>query len=261
MYDKVYIYEFEGDMTDRVAGMADEDYIGFWREAGYSFLFFGKPQRERFRSLSVTYRSETVINHEDWESGQPLDIMRAGRLLIHPPWKTPPPGEGIPVCIDPNMAFGSGHHPSTRGCLVLLDRLFAHSTPTCVLDLGTGTGVLSIACLRMGSQVSRGIDNNNLAVQVAKRNRILNGMDSSMHIVMADASDFLHLDADLLIANMHFAVIDPLTEQNDFYMKKYCLVSGLIRGEGPLILERVQRRMVLVDSYSENFWFTYLFAK
>lgn len=259
VYDKVYIYEFEGDMTHRVASLIDDDYIGFWREGDYSFLFFGRTRAERFRSLSLAYRSELVINHEDWESGRPLDIMRAGRLSVHPPWKTPSPGDGVPVCIDPNMAFGSGHHPSTKGCLLLLDRLFMRSAPRRVLDLGTGTGVLSIACLRMGCRTAVSIDNNNLAVEVAKRNRELNGVRDAMHIVMGKAADFLHLDADLLIANMHFAAIDPLTGLDDFYNKKYCLVSGLIRNEGLLISERVQKRMTLADSYSENFWFSYLF--
>ena len=159
------------------------------------------------------------------------------------------------------MAFGSGFHPSTRGCLILLDRLFAAAQPTRVLDLGTGTGVLSLACLKMGAMTAMGIDSNNLAIEAADRNRRLNGLDERLHLVRGNSEDFVDLPADLLIANMHFAVIDPLTRRDGFYEKDYCLVSGLIRTEGHTIRERIERRLDLVDSYSENFWFTYLFKR
>lgn len=261
MYGMIYIYEFEGDMGPKIPLVQDEDYIGFWREGTYSFLFFGKPKGQLFDSLSLPYRSELAINHEDWESGRPLDTMKAGRFVVHPPWKTPPPGEGLPICIDPNMAFGSGYHATTTGCLVLLDRLFAGWVPETVLDLGTGTGILSIACLKIGVTRAIGVDSNNLAVDVAKRNRELNHVPDRMELVMGDALDFVHLPADLLLANMHFAVLDQLVQREEFYTREYCLLSGMIRTEGAAIRERVERRLELIDSYSEDFWITHLYRK
>jgi len=260
VYYLVYIYEFEGDVSEKVRFVKDEDYIGFWREGQYSFLFYRAPKRGLFECLSLPVRSELTIRHEDWESGGPLAPLRVGRIGIHQPWNGPV-GAPFDILVDPNMAFGSGFHASTKGCLTLLDRLYACRCPRRVLDLGTGTGILSIACLKMGASSAVGIENNNLAVEAARKNRRLNGLEERLYLVMGKAEDFLCLQADLIIANMHFAVIDPLTRIEEFYTRDYYLVSGLIRTEGASIQEKLSLRLDLLDSYSESFWFTYLFKK
>lgn len=259
MYDWVHIYEFEGNVSHKISSLIDEDYIGFWKEAGYSFLFFKKEKKASLRRLSLPYRSELVIRHEDWESGQSLDVLRVGEITIYPPWKTPPSGHEIHVCIDPAMAFGSGYHASTKGCLTLLVKLFREYIPDKVLDLGTGTGILSIVCLKMGAKAAFALDNNNLSTDTADKNRRLNRMENDMHLWRGDARDFLSVDADLLMANMHFQVINQITDQEAFYSRKYYVVSGLIGQEGHLIEEKLKKRLFLVDRHEENFWFSYLF--
>ncbi len=260
MYDRVYIYEFEGNLNSGIPLVKEEeDYLGFWKESNYSFLFFKEEKKALLQKHFPPYRSELVIRHEDWESGTSLDILKAGRLVLHPPWKLPADDEGIPICIDPGMAFGSGYHASTKGCLTLLDKLFQQFIPERVLDLGTGTGILSVACLKMGSKLTYSLDYNNLSIETAKKNRSLNGVEENLHLWMGDAKDFLYLDADLLLANMHFQVIDAITDEDSFYSKKYYLLSGLLGQEGHQIEEKVRRRLTLLDFHQENFWFTYLF--
>ncbi len=260
MYDRVYIYEFEGNLSSRIPLVkGDEDYIGFWKEATYSFLFFKGEKKALLQKHLPPYRSELVIRHEDWESGNSLDILQVGRLIIYPPWKLPSGNQGISICIDPGMAFGSGYHASTKGCLILLDKLFPEFIPEKVLDLGTGTGILSIACLKMGSMSTCSLDYNNLSIETAKKNRSLNGVEKGLHLWMGDAKHFLYPEADLLIANMHYQVIDQLTDQEIFYSKKYYLLSGLLGHEGHRIEEKLKGRLVLLDTHQENFWFTYLF--
>ena len=259
MYDWVYIYEFEGNIRDKIPSLVDEDYIGFWKESGYSFLFFKKEKKNRLEKLPVPFRSELVIRHEDWESGASLDILNVGRITVHPPWKNPPVEGRINLCIDPSMAFGSGYHATTRGCLTLLDKLFQDFIHQTVLDLGTGTGVLSIACLKMGAKNAFCLDYNNLSTDTAKKNRSLNGFDRNMHLWMGDVRDFLHIPADLLIANLHFQVIDQITDQEDFFSKSYYILSGLLGHEGHLVEEKLEKKLHLLDRHEENFWFTYLF--
>lgn len=259
MYDWVYIYEFEGNLSSHLPSVSvDPDYIGCWREADYSFLFFQKEKKAFLQRLSLPFRSELVIRHEDWESGISLDILHLGRITIHPPWKVPRQNEGIQICIDPNMAFGSGYHPTTKGCLILIDKLFRDFIPRTVLDLGTGTGILSIACLKLGAEAAFSIDCNNLSTDTAKKNRSLNGMEKRMHLWRGDAKDFLYIGADLLIANLHFAVIGRMTEQEEFYSPKYYILSGLMGHEGPLLEEKLKGRLNLLDTYQENLWFSYL---
>jgi ribosomal protein L11 methyltransferase len=157
------------------------------------------------------------------------------------------------------MAFGSGYHPSTKCCLVLLQKLFVRHVPETVLDLGTGTGILSIASLKLGSRAAYAVDNNNLSIDVAAMNRRINEVVGQMHLVMGNGADFLHTRADLLVANIHYAVIDALTSHDAFYTKDYYLLSGLLAGEGNRIEEKLKQRLNLIDICSENFWFSYLF--
>ena len=259
MYDWVYIYEFDGSIRKKIPDVVDEDYIGFWEEGVYSFLFFKRDKRAFLQRLSLTYRSQLVIRHEDWESGTSLDIFDVGKITIHPPWKNPPAAGKINVCIDPCMAFGSGYHATTKGCLILINKLFQEFIPPRLLDLGTGTGILSIACLKMGAETAFCIDSNNLSTDTAKKNRSLNGLEKNMYLWRGDVRDFLHIDADLLIANLHFQVIDQITDQEPFYSKNYYILSGLLGHEGHLIEEKLKKRLHLLDRLQENFWFSYLF--
>ena len=260
MYEWIFIYEFEGNLSSRVFALAkDEDYIGFWREADYSFLFFKKEKLDWLESGFPPFRSRLVIRHEDWESGQILDWLQLETLTIHPPWKAPPSQSSIPVCIDPGMAFGSGYHASTKGCLVLLERLFHQWLPRRVLDLGTGTGILSIAALKKGAAIAFAVDENNLAIETAKKNRRSNHLEDRLHLLQGNALDFLQIPADLLLANVHYTVIDRMTDRESFYEKNYCIVSGLIGHEGYRIQQKVEKRLRLLDRYEENFWFSFLF--
>jgi ribosomal protein L11 methyltransferase len=258
MYDKVYIYEFEGLLAESPQYLRDDDYIGSWREGDYTFLFFHKPKSVLLRSLGFVFRSELAIRHEDWESSAPLHGVKIGRFEIHQPWNAPT-GAGISIAIDPGMVFGSGLHSSTRGCLTLLDKLFNTTVPQQVLDLGTGTGILSIACLNAGAKSAVAVDINNLAVKTASLNRHINNTTDRLHIVMAKAEDMLHIKADLLIVNMHFAAIDPLIRRDDFYGRHYYLISGMIRNEAQKVLDGIGKRLQLMDSFVEDNWSSYLF--
>jgi ribosomal protein L11 methyltransferase len=260
VYELVYVYEFEGNLGAKISALKeDEDYLGFWKEADYSYLFFGKDKKSLLQRVLPPFRSETVLRHEDWEAGNRLDILHVGQITVHPPWKIPLEKKRLSLSIDPGMAFGSGNHASTKGCLILLQKLFRKCIPAKVLDLGTGTGILSIASLKMGARVAFSLDYNNLAIDTAKKNRGLNGLENPMHLWMGDARNFLYIDADLLIANLFFQAIDQLTDQEVFYSKPYYLLSGLLGHEGYRVREKLQKRLTLMDTHQENFWFSHLF--
>ena len=87
MYEWVYIYEFEDDLRPRIPAIKKlEDYIGFWKEADYSYLFFKRDQKTILQRLLPPFRSETVLRHEDWEAGQRVDLLALGRITVYPPW-------------------------------------------------------------------------------------------------------------------------------------------------------------------------------
>jgi ribosomal protein L11 methyltransferase len=101
----------------------------------------------------------------------------AQRLLIHPPWDTPPVSPGMEsLVLDPGMAFGTGLHPTTHLCLTLLEQAITPGRKGHLLDVGCGSGILSLAALKLGADMAVGVDIDPQAVRVAERNAVLNGL-------------------------------------------------------------------------------------
>lgn len=125
-----------------------------------------------------------------WREG--LGPRRIGRLTVAPSWCSLPDANGPVVVLDPEMAFGSGEHGSTRTALTLLDRHLAAGDR--VLDLGSGSGILAIAAVKLGAARATGIESDAEANVVAERNAERNQV--------ADRVQFLEGDA---------AVLSPLT--------------------------------------------------
>ena len=101
--------------------------------------------------------------------------QRIGRVVIVPSWVDEPVADGeVAVILDPGMAFGTGLHPTTRGCLLLLQEL--DPMPATVLDVGCGSGILALAALRLGAARAVGLDTDPLAVSAAIENADRNGL-------------------------------------------------------------------------------------
>jgi ribosomal protein L11 methyltransferase len=93
-------------------------------------------------------------------------------VWVGPPWETPPPA-AIPVIVDPGRAFGTGAHPTTRLCLELLQLL----EPASLLDVGCGSGVLSVAAAKLGYAPVTAIDVDAIAREVTRANAVANGVE------------------------------------------------------------------------------------
>jgi len=129
--------------------------------------------------------------------------VRVGRLWVGPPWETPP-ADALPIVIDPGRAFGTGAHPTTQLCLGLLLDLPVGS----LLDIGCGSGVLSIAGAKLGFGPVVGIDTDAAAVEATNANATANGVE-----VSASAADGLSerlQPADVAVANIARAAIVAL---------------------------------------------------
>jgi ribosomal protein L11 methyltransferase len=119
-----------------------------------------------------------------WRDG--LGPRRIGRLTVAPSW-TPLADIGQPlVVLDPEMAFGSGEHGSTRTALILLDRHLRAGDR--VLDLGSGSGILAIAAVKLGASRATGIENDPEANQVAERNAERNDVAGRVAFLEGDAA-------------------------------------------------------------------------
>jgi ribosomal protein L11 methyltransferase len=135
---------------------------------------------------------------EAWASAwqQSFPAREVGRrLLVLPPWLdgTAPgrarvSGDRLTVVIEPGRAFGTGHHGTTEGCLILLEEALAATPGAVVLDIGTGTGILAIAALRLGAPRALAIDVDPDAVAAARVNAARNGC-AGLTVRLAEPQD------------------------------------------------------------------------
>lgn len=128
---------------------------------------------------------------------------RIGRLWVGPPWEEPD-ADAIAVVIDPGRAFGTGTHPTTRLCLELLGEL----EPTSLLDVGCGSGVLSIAAAKLGFAPVTAIDVEPQAIEATERNAAAN--DVGIAAVLADALDGELPASDTTVANITLEAVETL---------------------------------------------------
>lgn len=132
--------------------------------------------------------------------------VRVGRLWIGPPWEKPDP-DAVAIVIDPGRAFGTGGHPTTQLCLQLLEREERGS----VLDIGCGSGVLSIAAVKLGFAPVLAFDFDPQAVEATERNAADNGV--SVDVRQADLRDDALPDAGLAVANIAAEAVQAISSK------------------------------------------------
>lgn len=261
-YKKLYIYEIQGEFC-----LSDtfEDYLGCWREGDCSYLFFTQKKEAAVKKLlgedqADRYLSETEIDYEDWEAGHPLVPMRLADFYLCPAWEEPHPRPGeLLIRLDPGVAFGSGFHPTTSLCLQLISDLYRQNDLPRVLDLGTGTGILSLACLAKGAQKILAVDHNNLAIETARKNARYNQAEDKITFACGDVMAYLHEPADLALANIYYALLQEVLKQEVFLNKPWYIFSGLIGTEVDKILSQMrQLPLEVVQVLDENLWFAIL---
>ena len=178
------------------------------------------------------------VSDSDWENNwqqfyKPMEIGE--RLLVIPEWETCDPKGRITVTLNPGLTFGTGSHATTRLCLRTLDKLVRGGET--VLDLGCGSGILSIAALRLGASHAFACDIDDKCVDVAYENAALNGIGKETYTVRwGDVTKDTQLQKemgggyDIVVANIVADVIIALSTEVRPYLKDngYFLTSGII---------------------------------
>lgn len=202
-----------------------------------------------------------TLREEDWANNwkqyfKPIYV--GDRLVILPEWESIPDGEGkIVFRIDPGMTFGSGQHETTRLCVETLDTLVR---PGCrVLDLGCGSGILSIIALLLGAAKADALDIDPNCQKIAYQNAELNGIGRDVYTVRA--GNVLTDDAlkqslaesggyDVVVANIVADVIIPLCADVARYMKTGAsfLCSGIIEGRCEEVQKALMDNGFVIDS-------------
>lgn len=197
--------------------------------------------------------------NEDWarrwkEGLRPRRLTR--RLVVKPTWTEWKEGRGeVVIDIDPQMAFGTGEHATTRGCLRLLDGALRPGDR--VLDVGSGSAILSIAAARLGAAEALAVEYDPDANLNARENVVLNGVEGRVRIVeaLADPGLLSGLGSfDLILANILSSVIRPLLPafRDALAPGGRLIVSGILRDEHAEVVRDAEAAGFRVEEVDEE---------
>lgn len=201
----------------------------------------------------------------EWKKGwEPLLIGQ--RLVIAPSWKLDQvtATDRVIIQIDPGMAFGTGTHETTRGCLELLEHFWPlESESASLLDVGTGTGILAIAAIKLqpGARVTA-FDIDPEAIEVARENAEINGVADDIEIEVNKLSSYAGQEFDVVLANLTADVIIPLAADFPAAMKPQgvLIVSGILREQGDdVIAALTAQQFELIESKPDGEWVSMAF--
>lgn len=146
----------------------------------------------------------TPLLDEAWASAwqQSFPAREVGRrLLVLPPWLSAPTTSRVTIIIEPGRAFGTGHHGTTEGCLVLLEEAIEANPGAAALDIGTGTGILAIAALKLGAPAVLAIDVDPDAVAATRVNAARNDC-TGLTVRLAEPQEVVGERFPLVLANL-----------------------------------------------------------
>ena len=189
--------------------------------------------KARLDAEGIEYETSIVgVNEEDWANNwkQYYHTQRIGkRIIVTPSWEEYTPAEGeVQMRLDPGMAFGTGTHDTTRLCLELLEEVVTPETR--ILDVGTGSGILSVGGVLLGAPSALGVDIDPVAVKVANENAEINEVNGKTEFVCGDLTDKVHGKFEIVTANIVADVIIRLLSTVKNYLLKggVLIVSGII---------------------------------
>ncbi len=207
------------------------------------------------------------VDEEDWATAwkkyyHPVKI--SSRFTIVPTWETyePVDSDELIIELDPGMAFGTGTHPTTVMCLQALEKYVKHGDS--VIDVGTGSGVLSIGAALLGASRVHALDLDEVAVEAAKENISLNKVDTIIEVTHGNLLDSIKEPASIIVANILAEVI--MTFSQDAYSilpeDGLFIVSGIIAQKRDLVKDDLQSKgFEIVESVLMEDWVAIIAAK
>ena len=195
------------------------------------------------------------VPDEDWarRSQENLKAIQAGRLLIAPPWDVPRSGSTPVIIIEPSTGFGTGHHATTRLCLLMLQQLELRGAR--VLDVGTGSGVLALAAWKLGAGDVVAVDNDPDALDNARDNIARNGAAPAIDIIRDDLDTLRIQRADIVLANLTGAVLVRYAAEVRSLLvdEGYLILSGFAP-QDVAVIQKAFAGLAVIDTKIDGDW-------
>ena len=189
--------------------------------------------------LGRLYAETSAVDDSDWkdkwkEFFKPVKVTE--RIVVKPTWEEyTANSDELVLEIDPGMAFGTGTHETTSLCMKLMEKYMGDSPEDKkILDVGCGSGILSIAGALLGSRDVLGIEIDEDAVRVARENVELNGTEQAIKVKQGDLTKGIDFKADIVVANLMADLVAELAGS----VKKHMNKNGIFISSGILVEKR-----------------------
>lgn len=203
----------------------------------------------------------TRINSADWENEwrKYYSPIKLGKIVIVPAWLKAPE-DGIPVYIEPGMAFGTGNHETTSMCVLLMQKIDLKGKT--VLDMGCGSGILGITAVKLGAKKAVLSDIDPQAIQASSDNVRLNDVEEACTTVCGDL-DTGKTEYDAVIANITADVLVRLKEQLEYSLKDggNAVISGIINARAQEVKKAYSDAFETVETLQRGEWTAMLLTK
>lgn len=215
--------------------------------------------KERFESEDIEYKiysddCDVESCLENWKKYfHPMNVGE--KLLIRPIWRDDYNADGkIVLQLDPGLAFGTGTHETTRLCLEALEKYVFKGAK--MLDVGCGSGILSVAGLLLGAESAIGIDIDEMAVKASRENAELNNVQDKYTAVKGNLADKTDGIFDIITANIVADAIIMLSSDIEKHMneKTVYIMSGIIDTRFDDVLKALPKSLKIIEQYEEKGW-------
>jgi len=219
--------------------------------------------RREFSDLNEVKPQISEITSDAWAGqwrGHFPPLLVGQRFLVLPPWESSAAWpERIPLIIDPSLAFGTGHHATTQGCLEAIESICLRDGPPArAFDLGTGSGILAIALAKLGTPNVWATDNDPIALEEAQKNATTNHVRHHLHLSDVEVAA-LPVPFPLLVANLFSSTLIALAPilSTAAPSRGYAILSGIqLDQEADVIAAYTAPLWQLITRYPKEEWVT-----
>lgn len=215
--------------------------------------------KERYISEGIEHSITTdSCEQEDWINNwkkyfKPMPVGK--RILIRPVWEEEFDADNrVVLNLEPGVAFGTGTHETTRLCLELIEKYIKKDAS--FLDMGCGSGILSIAALLLGAESAVGVDIDALAVKTANENARMNGVEDKFTGIFGNLTEKVTGKFDIVAANIVADVVIELSKVAPNFMNEdsVYIISGIIDTREDDVLVEIKDRFEIIERREEGGW-------